>query len=153
MKAFLISVIFCETIALATISAHATFHGGGTTSEIISRSLHIECDPNCHSNALDYTDGWWWRSGEKFINDPVAMFTFFLVIATAFLALGRFRTLLHFYRSKRAYVSGRGYFPRVCEEHCPSAAREHRSEYFMLTVNNYCKTPAYVPYRNRILPG
>jgi len=147
LRSFLIAVIFSETIALITVLLSPPLpqnwppNRSGEASEQQPRYnekiFKIECNPDCHYEAADDNGNDYWQRVET---DPVAQFTGVLVIATFILALVGYRTLIHFRTTEKAYVSGGGYFP--IED--PSTG--WRINEFMLTVDNYGKTPAHVDF-------
>ena len=150
LKAVLISVIFCETIALAVISISVTpfqhqnppreYHGGraGEYQESAKPEAHpspikIECDPNCRdaSGEEKGNENWWWLILKKSLNDPVALFTGLLTFVTALLVWATVRDSVHMRRLERAYMVGGG--SRVLINGRPV---------FSVDVGNYGKTIA-----------
>jgi hypothetical protein len=118
LKAFLIAVIFCETIELATVASLLPYPYSGQPNrrgeshqqasgnkERAPTALKITCDPDCRYQSANEDGYEYWR---KLSSDPIAQFTGVLVVATLILGLVGWRTLIHFRMSERAYISGGG---------------------------------------------
>src|SRR6266568_1999767 len=126
LKSFLISLIFCQAIAIVVLALDEHFqnehppreyHGAQSSEykepaqpERNATILKIECDPNCRyaeSQNEGYED-WVRRIIQKSINDPIAIFSGLLVIVTALLVWVSIRTVQHFRVTERAYIVGGG---------------------------------------------
>jgi hypothetical protein len=150
LKSILISIIFCETIALFGLTLEPSYQyqppgdyrtgyskENKNTSNPSTPTAIIKIQINTRNEDQDTKDDGYrnyiFEMGHKILHDPIALFTGLLSFTTFLLVIVTRRTYIHFGIIERAYISGGGWLD----------SGNHPAQ-FVLTIENNGKTPAYL---------